>query len=131
MSLTKKEIMNYSKAVRTARSLANISQQELAKRADLNRSYISLIEADDRKPSTATLDKIAKALNIPVHLFTLLAVEESDKASIGQEQIQSLAKALAELLLQSNFDEVPGDAPKEPIRANKPSKLTRSRVATG
>ena len=93
--------MNYSKAVRMARSIANISQQELAKRASLNRSYISLIESGDRNATTETLGKIAVAMDIPTHLLTLLAVEESDNATIGKEQIQSLGIALAELLLQS------------------------------
>jgi XRE family transcriptional regulator, regulator of sulfur utilization len=93
--------MNYSKAVRMARSIANISQQELAKRASLNRSYISLIESGDRNATTETLEKIAAAMDIPTHLFTLLAVEESDNAAIGKEQIHSLGVALAELLLHS------------------------------
>lgn len=93
--------MNYSKAVRMARAIANISQQELAKRASLNRSYISLIESGDRNATTETLEKIATAMDIPIHLFTLLAVEESDNAAIGKEQTHSLGVALAELLLNS------------------------------
>jgi transcriptional regulator with XRE-family HTH domain len=120
--------MDYSKAVRMARSIANISQQELAERTSLNRSYISLIESGDRNATTETLEKIASAIEIPAHLFTLLAVEDSDKASIGKEQIQSLGIALAKLLLDSKWDDDDGRKDRS-IRPPKPSKLKRSRVS--
>lgn len=119
--------MNYSKAVRMARSIANISQQELAKRASLNRSYISLIESGDRNATTETLEKIAAALGIPTHLFTLLAVEESDKTAIGKDQIQTLAVALAELLLHSKWDDV-SDGTSSTIRTHKPPQPKRARI---
>lgn len=110
--------MNYSKAVRMARSIADISQHELAKRASLNRSYISLIESGDRNATTETLEKIAAAMDIPTHLFTLLAVEESDKAAIGKEQIHSLGVALAKLLLHSKWDDGSGRTDNK-IRTHK------------
>ncbi len=113
--------MNYSKAVRMARSIANISQQELAKRASLNRSYISLIESGDRNATTETLEKIAEAMEIPAHLFTLLAVEESDKTALGEDQIRSLGVALAELLLHSKWDD---DSGRNKSAAHTP-KLTK------
>lgn len=120
--------MNYSKAVRMARSIANISQQELAERAALNRSYISLIESGDRNATTETLEKIASAIEIPPHLFTLLAVEESDKAAIGKEQIQSLGIALAKLLLDSKWDDENAGKNKT-IRALKSSESKRPRAS--
>ena len=120
--------MNYSKAVRMARSIANISQQELAKRASLNRSYISLIESGDRNATTDTLEKIASAMEIPIHLFTLLAVEETDKAAIGKEQIHSLGVALAELLLHSKWNDGRGKNDNT-IRTHKLAKPKRPRVS--
>jgi transcriptional regulator with XRE-family HTH domain len=120
--------MNYSKAVRMARSIADISQQELATRASLNRSYISLIESGDRNATTDTLEKIAGALKIPVHLFTLLAAEESDKTAIGKDQLQALSTALAELLLHSDWDDV-NNKEGRAFSANKPSKPRRPRVS--
>jgi transcriptional regulator with XRE-family HTH domain len=120
--------MDYSKAVRMARSIANISQQELAERASLNRSYISLIESGDRKATTETLGRIAGAIEIPAHLLTLLAVEESDKAAIGKAQIQSLGIALAELLLDSKWDDDNGRNDNA-IRTPKFAKPKRPRVS--
>lgn len=111
-----------------ARSIANISQQELAKRASLNRSYISLIESGDRNATTETLEKIAAAIGIPNHLFTLLAVEDSDSNAVGKEQIQSLGVALAELLLHSKWDS--GDGRNDDtVRTPKLAKPKRPRVS--
>ena len=120
--------MDYSKAVRMARSIADISQQQLAERASLNRSYISLIESGDRNARTETLEKIAAAIEIPTHLLTLLAVEESDKAVIGKEQIQSLGIALARLLLDSKWDDDNGRNGNA-IRTPKLAKSKRPRVS--
>jgi transcriptional regulator with XRE-family HTH domain len=120
--------MNYSKAVRMARSIANISQQELAARASLNRSYISLIESGDRNATTETLDKIAKALDIPSHLLTLLGVEQSDNTAIGKDQIHMLGISLAELLLNPRWDDDTGNS-KNTLRPNKLAKSKRPRVA--
>ena len=112
-----------------ARSIANISQQELAKRASLNRSYISLIESGDRNATTETLEKIATALQIPTHLFTLLAVEESDKTTIGKDQIQTSAVALTKLLLHSKWDDV-SDGTDSAIRTHKPEQSKHSSMTT-
>ena len=43
--------MNYGKAIRTARSIADRSQEDVAKDASINRSYLSsLNQADDCHP---------------------------------------------------------------------------------
>jgi transcriptional regulator with XRE-family HTH domain len=120
--------MNYAKAVRIARTIANISQQELAERASLNRSYISLIESGDRNATTETLEKIASAIGIPNHLFTLLAVDDSESAAVGKEQIQRLGIALAELLLHSNWDDGHGRN-DDTVRTHKLAKPKRPRVS--
>ncbi len=110
-----------------ARSIAKISQQELAARASLNRSYISLIESGDRNATTETLDKIAKALGIPLHLLALLGVEQSDHTAIGKDQIHTLGISLAELLLNPRWDDDAGKS-KNTLRPNKLAKSKRPRV---
>lgn len=47
------------------------SQETLAHRADINRSYLGEIERGTAVPSLATMAKLAEALDI--HLSTLLA----------------------------------------------------------
>jgi transcriptional regulator with XRE-family HTH domain len=50
-------------AVRQLRMYQAISQEELAEKADLNRSYVSEIECGKVVPSIITMDKLAVALN--------------------------------------------------------------------
>lgn len=48
------------------RKKRSITQEDLALEAGLNRAYIGYIERGERNPSTDTLVKISKALNISV-----------------------------------------------------------------
>src|ERR1017187_1676525 len=97
--------MNYSKAIRVARSLADISQGQLADKAEIDRSYLSMIESGKRKPSIETIERIAKALKLPFHLLSLLGSEEADVKRASQEHIASLSLALTKLLLEVTDEE--------------------------
>ncbi len=50
--------------VRALRSALKLSQEELAFRAGLDRSYMSLIERGQGNPSVLTLAKISRALGV-------------------------------------------------------------------
>jgi len=52
--------------IREYRHRAQLTQEELAFNAGLNRGYISLLELDQRNPKLETLQKIALALNTPL-----------------------------------------------------------------
>ncbi|WP_083350547.1 helix-turn-helix domain-containing protein [Terriglobus roseus] len=96
--------MNYSKAIRVARSLADLSQGELADRANIDRSYLSLIESGKRQPTLDTIEKLAQALRMPFHLLSLLGISEADAQRAKPGQIESLSLALTELLMQVDRD---------------------------
>jgi transcriptional regulator with XRE-family HTH domain len=91
--------MNYSKAIRVARALADVPQHELARRISVDSSLVSMLESGKRKPSLKTLEKVAAALGIPFHLFTLLASEPQDVKDADSETIHQLAIGLSKLLL--------------------------------
>lgn len=61
--------INYAKAARIMRALRNMTQGELAKKASLDTSYISLLESGKRTPSAKALEKICKALAVPTYLI--------------------------------------------------------------
>ncbi len=66
----------FGKAIRRRRRELDFSQEELAERAELHRTYISDIERGERNPSLENIGKLAKALNIPIaRLFTDYDVE--------------------------------------------------------
>ena len=53
--------------IRTLRSRNNMTQEELAKRAKITRSHLSLLEAGHRKnPSLDILKRLARALGVSV-----------------------------------------------------------------
>ena len=59
MSITK----HFGEAVRDARKNLNITQEELAHIADINRSHMGQIERGYKSANLTTIDRIAKALN--------------------------------------------------------------------
>ena len=52
----------FGSAIRRRREALNLSQEALAERAQLHRTYISLIERGSRAASIETVMKLAKAL---------------------------------------------------------------------
>jgi transcriptional regulator with XRE-family HTH domain len=53
-------------AIRERRTFLRISQEELAVRSGLHRTYLSDVERGARNPSIKTIEKIAHALQVPV-----------------------------------------------------------------
>lgn len=61
------------------RRARQLSQEELAARADVNQSYLSDIERGVRNPSVMVLDRIAKALSIDPEEFFRPRARNSDR----------------------------------------------------
>src|ERR1700686_454246 len=53
-------------AIKTERSVLGISQEELAERAGLHRTYVSDVERGARNPSIESIEKLAQALKLPI-----------------------------------------------------------------
>src|SRR5215472_13638486 len=53
--------------LRNIRQMKKLSQGEVAKRSGLYRSYLSRVENGHTVPTIATLEKIARALEIPMY----------------------------------------------------------------
>lgn len=56
----------FGKAVRRRRRELDLSQEELAERAELHRTYLSDIERGEGNPSLEIIEKLANALDISV-----------------------------------------------------------------
>jgi transcriptional regulator with XRE-family HTH domain len=59
-------IDDFGASVRHFREANGWSQEQLAERADLNRSYLGEVERGAATPSLATAGKLAAALGIPL-----------------------------------------------------------------
>jgi CheY-like chemotaxis protein len=55
--------------IKAQRSALGISQEELAYRADLHRTYVSDVERGARNPSLQSVEKLAQALELPVPML--------------------------------------------------------------
>jgi len=99
--------MDYGKALRIARAASGLQQQELARRAGLTPSYVSLVEMGKRNPSVGAIKKLSQALQIPPHLLMLLATEEADTDLVDAKELDSLGNSLVRLLLRTPSSETP------------------------
>lgn len=56
----------FGKAVADLRKERHITQEELAFRCDIHRTYMGAIERGEKSPTLNTIEKLAKGLNIPI-----------------------------------------------------------------
>jgi len=54
----------FGKKLRKLRKKQGFSQEELADRASLHRTYVSSVERGERNVSLQTIDKLARSLNL-------------------------------------------------------------------
>ena len=65
--ISKHDILNlFGENVRKYRRLFDLSQEELAHRADLHRTYIGMIERAEKNITLVNMEKIAKALEVKI-----------------------------------------------------------------
>ena len=59
-------LISFGEKVRMQRKLKSISQEELAFRAGLHRTYIGMIERAEKNITLLNIEKIANALELPI-----------------------------------------------------------------
>lgn len=69
-------------ALRTIREKQELSQEEIAFRARLDRTYISGIERGRRNPSIRSLQRIADALGIKLDILFIAARKLAEKHAV-------------------------------------------------
>ena len=79
--MERKLVQAVASTIRHFRKLADISQEVLADKADLDRTYISGIERGVRNITLDSLEQIINALNIDVQTFFIKVSEEFNALS--------------------------------------------------
>jgi transcriptional regulator with XRE-family HTH domain len=74
---------HFGAAVRQHRTLIRLSQEDLAERASLDRTYVSGIERGRRNPSLKILQQVADALGADLDVIFATAREIARKPSKG------------------------------------------------
>jgi len=67
----------FGRAVRKRRQELGLSQEELADRAGIHRTYVGDVERGERNIALQNIEKLAKALDVPIStLFKEYGVED-------------------------------------------------------
>ena len=64
--MKKPVLVNFGLKVCEERKKLGLSQEELANRAGVHRTYIGMIERAEKNITLKNIEKIAKALNVPI-----------------------------------------------------------------
>ena len=71
-------------AIRSERLVLKISQEELASRAGLHRTYVSDVERGARNPSLESVEKLARALELSVSTLFQRATDGEETKQLGE-----------------------------------------------
>jgi transcriptional regulator with XRE-family HTH domain len=67
--MSKTVLEKFGDKVREERRKQGLSQEELASRAGVHRTYIGMIERAEKNITLANIEKIAKALGLPIGIL--------------------------------------------------------------
>lgn len=59
-------LVKFGQKVRAERAKLGLSQEQLASRAKVHRTYIGMIERAEKNITLENIEKVAKALNVPI-----------------------------------------------------------------
>lgn len=75
------EMKSLGATIKLLREAQGMSASELADKLDVNKSYVSLLESDARKPSVDVLQKLAKTLRVPMNFLVEVATGTSEPSA--------------------------------------------------
>ena len=110
----------FGTTVRSLRHRLGISQETLAERADLHRTYIADVEGGVRNVTLKTMDKLARGLGVSTATLLLQVCEPSGRAELPCGK-SSTSDYVDILLVGDNHDEV-----ELTLRACKQAGITYS-----
>lgn len=94
--------MDLGRAIKLCRTQRNLTQEQLANRIGISKSYLSLIERGRRDPNFSTIKEIASALEVPVSILVFLATDGEELESISPELAAKLSHTTLKLIEASN-----------------------------
>jgi len=90
--------MSIGNAIKVCRTRRNLTQKELANRADLTTSYLSQVEQDKRDPTLSTLRSISRGLEVPLSILLFFGGDQDELFSIDKELAEKLSFTLLKLI---------------------------------
>src|SRR5579862_9541354 len=84
-------------SIRIIRQARGITSSELAKQASISTAFLSLVESAKRTPSIGVLQRLAKALDVPIVTLLFLAGGDRLNISTRDHSARALAGAIRRL----------------------------------
>ena len=97
-SFSQGSIMNLGNSIKICRAHRGLTQAQLAKKAGISLSYLSLLEHDKRDANVSTLEAIAQGLGIPLNLLFFLASESGELQGLPEDVRDRLSSVILRLL---------------------------------
>jgi transcriptional regulator with XRE-family HTH domain len=96
--------MHLGTAIRFCRLQRDLTQPELARRAGVSPSYLSILERGKRDPSFSVIEKIARGLDVPLSLLVFIATDPSEIEGLPAELTEKLSAATMNLFRVARND---------------------------
>lgn len=80
-TMNTKHLQQFGSHVRVLRQSQNLSQEELAEKANMHRTYIGMIERGERNPALLNLIRLAQALDVSLPDLVNFLYEENHESS--------------------------------------------------
>jgi transcriptional regulator with XRE-family HTH domain len=93
--------MNIGNAIKLCRQQKNWSQTDLAQKAEISISFLSLLERGKRDPNLSTLQAISSALGVPLSVLMFLSAEGDELSFLGSEIAEKLSWVTFKLIQES------------------------------
>lgn len=90
--------MNLGNAIKLCRTQKGYTQTELAQKASISISYLSLLEQGKRDPNFSTVEQIALALDMPISMLVFLAASKEELNGLSTEVAEKLSLNILQLL---------------------------------
>jgi transcriptional regulator with XRE-family HTH domain len=92
--------MNTGLAIKTIRKKLSLTQNQLAVKCNLTKTSLSLIENGIQKPSSRTISRICKSLDIPEMIVYIAAMEAQDVPEPKRHAYEILYPTMIDLAMR-------------------------------
>ena len=93
--------MNIGSAIKHFRDERGLSQKALAEAVDITAPYLSLVESNQKVPTIALLEEVARAFDVPLPILMFFALEEKDVPVKKRTMFRSLIDPVRSMVSSS------------------------------
>lgn len=90
--------MDIGNAIKLCRVRKGWTQEQLATKAGVSPSYLSLIENNRRDATVSSVKKLSRTLGVPLNLLVFLAADSSDLQGLPEDLRDRLSRLVLSLL---------------------------------